>query len=114
MSGAKTSCPVLPRASPSDISAAPWLQAFRGNIVCPNKHTSEKERFYKGYLLDSETYIGGHVECLESGVFRSDLPTRFRLVPAAYQVRPCPEASCNQRSCGRCWRNFCETQLTNL
>jgi DNA polymerase epsilon subunit 1 len=25
------------------------------------------------------------VECLESGVFRSDLPTRFRLVPEAYQ-----------------------------
>ncbi|EFJ15355.1 hypothetical protein SELMODRAFT_445541 [Selaginella moellendorffii] len=61
------------------------VQAFKGNIICPNKHKSEPERFYSGRLLDSETYIGGHVECLESGVFRSDLPTRFRLVPEAYQ-----------------------------
>ncbi|KAH7426493.1 hypothetical protein KP509_10G003400 [Ceratopteris richardii] len=61
------------------------VQAFRANIICPNKHQAEPEKFYKGRLLDSETYIGGHVECLESGVFRSDLPTRFRLVPQAFQ-----------------------------
>ena len=47
---------------------------------------AESEKFYKGRLLESETYIGGHVECLESGVFRSDLPTKFRLVPEAFQV----------------------------
>ncbi|KAI5066379.1 hypothetical protein GOP47_0019003 [Adiantum capillus-veneris] len=61
------------------------VQAFKANIICPNKHQAESEKFYKGRLLESETYIGGHVECLESGVFRSDLPTRFRLVPEAYQ-----------------------------
>ncbi len=33
-----------------------------------------------GHLLDSETYVGGHVEALESGVFRSDIPTRFKMV----------------------------------
>jgi len=33
-----------------------------------------------GHVLDSETYVGGHVEALESGVFRSDIPCRFRLV----------------------------------
>ncbi|KAI8006119.1 Protein GLUTELIN PRECURSOR ACCUMULATION 3 [Camellia lanceoleosa] len=33
----------------------------------------------------SMTYIGGHVECLESGVFRSDLPTSFKLDPSAYE-----------------------------
>ncbi|KAI8002639.1 DNA polymerase epsilon catalytic subunit A [Camellia lanceoleosa] len=37
-------------------------------------------------LLESETYIGGHVECLESGVFRSDLPTSFKLDPSAYEI----------------------------
>ena len=63
-----------------------FLQAFKGNIICPNKHQAEPERFSKGHLLESETYIGGHVECLESGVFRSDLPTKFRLDPLAYQV----------------------------
>ena len=30
------------------------------------------------------------MEALESGVFRSDLPTRFKLDPAAYQV--CPDS----------------------
>lgn len=47
----------------------------------------EPEKFYRNHLLDSETYIGGHVECLESGVFRSDLPTHFKLDPLAYQVK---------------------------
>lgn len=37
-------------------------------------------KFYGGHLLDTETYVGGHVEALESGVFRSDIPTRFRMV----------------------------------
>ena len=48
---------------------------------------------YKGHLLESETYIGGKVEALESGVFRSDLPMRFKCKPEAYQVRA--ELSCN-------------------
>lgn len=33
--------------------------------------------------IESETYVGGHVEALEAGLFRADIPTRFRLVPAA-------------------------------
>ncbi len=33
-----------------------------------------------GHVLDQETYVGGHVEALESGVFRSDIPSRFKLV----------------------------------
>jgi len=36
-------------------------------------------------MLESDTYIGGHVECLESGVFRSDLPTQWKLDPSAFQ-----------------------------
>lgn len=54
--------------------------------MCPNKHQSDPEKFHNNRLLESETYIGGHVECLESGVFRSDLPTRFRLDSSAYDV----------------------------
>ncbi len=42
---------------------------------------------YRGHLLESETYIGGKVEALESGVFRADLPCKFRCRPEAYQVR---------------------------
>lgn len=65
-----------------------YLKAFEGNIICPNKHKSEQEKVYNGRMLESETYIGGHVECLESGVFRSDIPTRFHLTSDAYQVIP--------------------------
>lgn len=63
-----------------------FIQAYKANVICPNKHQSDPEKFYKNHLLESETYIGGHVECLESGVFRSDLPTNFRLDAAAYEV----------------------------
>ncbi|KAJ0021042.1 hypothetical protein Pint_31936 [Pistacia integerrima] len=62
------------------------VQAYKANVICPNKHQSDSEKFYKNHLLESETYIGGHVECLESGVFRSDLPTSFKLDPAAYEA----------------------------
>jgi DNA polymerase epsilon subunit 1 len=62
------------------------VEAYRGNIVCPNKHTDPLTSFYGTHLLESETYIGGHVECLETGVFRSDLPQNFKLTPSALQV----------------------------
>eukprot|EP00775_Hariotina_reticulata_P007932 gene7932-8128_t len=61
------------------------VEAYRANVICPNKHTSQSEMFYKNHLLDSETYIGGKVEALESGVFRADLPTRFKCQASAYQ-----------------------------
>ncbi|XAR60114.1 DNA-directed DNA polymerase [Bertholletia excelsa] len=61
------------------------VQAYKANVICPNKHQSDPEKFYNNHLLESETYIGGHVECLESGVFRSDLPTYFKLDPSAYE-----------------------------
>ncbi|XP_026665327.2 DNA polymerase epsilon catalytic subunit A isoform X2 [Phoenix dactylifera] len=61
------------------------VQAYKANIICPNKHQDDPEKFYNNRLLESETYIGGHVECLESGVFRSDLPAKFQLDPSAYE-----------------------------
>ena len=62
------------------------VEAFEKRIVCPNKHREQHNRTYKGHLLDSETYIGGHVEALESGVFRSDIDTDFDMKPAAFQT----------------------------
>lgn len=59
------------------------VQAFKGNIVLPNKHADPLERFYKGHLVETETYVGGHVESLEAGVFRSDIPCKFNVDPAA-------------------------------
>lgn len=59
------------------------VQAYNENIVLPNKHTDPPERFYNGHLLESETYVGGHVESLEAGVFRSDLNYDFTIDPTA-------------------------------
>ena len=62
------------------------VEAFRANIVFPNKHeTVLNKTTDDGHVLDSETYVGGHVEAIESGVFRADIPCRFRMVPEAFQ-----------------------------
>lgn len=80
-------CPdeVLRKGSGTLCEMLLMVQAYRGNIICPNKHQSDPEGFYKSHPLESETYIGGHVECLESGVFRSDLPTSFKLDSSGYE-----------------------------
>ncbi|SCV03154.1 LANO_0G02476g1_1 [Lachancea nothofagi CBS 11611] len=57
------------------------VQAYKGDILLPNKHTDPIERFYDGHLLESETYVGGHVESLEAGVFRSDIKNDFKIDP---------------------------------
>lgn len=56
------------------------VEAFHANIIFPNKQeTSYNKLTEDGHLLHQETYVGGHVEALESGVFRADIPYRFRL-----------------------------------
>ncbi|KAL6707424.1 DNA polymerase epsilon catalytic subunit [Coniothyrium glycines] len=59
------------------------VQAYQKNIVLPNKHQAPKEAFWEGHLLESETYVGGHVEALEAGVFRSDIAYNFAVDPTA-------------------------------
>ncbi|XP_065073055.1 DNA polymerase epsilon catalytic subunit 1 [Ochlerotatus camptorhynchus] len=55
-------------------------EAYHARIVYPNKQISELNKLTPdGHVLDTETYVGGHVEALESGVFRADISTRFRL-----------------------------------
>lgn len=77
-------CQVLRKGSGTLCEALLMVQAFHANIVFPNK---QEQVFNKltddGHVLDSETYVGGHVEALESGVFRSDIPCRFKMVPAS-------------------------------
>lgn len=51
----------------------------------PNRHEEAHGNIYDGHLLASETYVGGHVEALEAGVFRSDIATDFKIVPSAVQ-----------------------------
>jgi DNA polymerase epsilon subunit 1 len=51
----------------------------------PNRHVEPHASMYDGHLLESETYVGGHVEALEAGVFRSDIASDFKTVPGAFQ-----------------------------
>ena len=60
-------------------------QAFEKNIIFPAKQVGEFEKFHNSNLIDSETYSGGHVECLNVGIYRDDIKTQFNLDPNAYQ-----------------------------
>ncbi|KAF3934297.1 hypothetical protein ABW19_dt0205260 [Dactylella cylindrospora] len=53
------------------------VQAYEKHIILPNKHKNPDEVFWEGHLVESETYVGGHVEALEAGVYRSDIPVNF-------------------------------------
>ncbi|NP_035262.2 DNA polymerase epsilon catalytic subunit A [Mus musculus] len=76
---------VLRKGSGTLCEALLMVQAFHANIIFPNKQEQEFNKLTDdGHMLDAETYVGGHVEALESGVFRSDIPCRFRMNPAAF------------------------------
>lgn len=56
------------------------VEAKRANVIYPNKQEAEFTKFTRdGHLLDVETYVGGHVEALESGVFRADIKYKFKI-----------------------------------
>jgi hypothetical protein len=61
------------------------VEAYRGHIIMPNRLEEAHGNMYEGHFLASETYVGGHVEALEAGVFRSDIPTHFKIDPSAAQ-----------------------------
>ncbi|KAJ2357938.1 DNA polymerase epsilon catalytic subunit [Coemansia sp. RSA 2618] len=61
------------------------VEAFNANVAIPNKHADPHERIWDGHLVETETYVGGHVEALEAGVFRSDINMHFRVDPAGAQ-----------------------------
>ncbi|KAL7751596.1 DNA polymerase epsilon catalytic subunit [Sorochytrium milnesiophthora] len=61
------------------------VEAYKAHVLMPNKHLDKDGKLFEGHLLNSETYVGGHVEALQAGVFRSDLPIRMNLVPATVQ-----------------------------
>jgi len=59
--------------------------AYESCIIFPNKKIEDTSKYYQGKLLDSETYTGGKVECLRTGVYRADFTTDFNLDPRAFQ-----------------------------
>lgn len=61
------------------------VEANFKNVLFPNKKEMVREKLHDGHLIDTETYIGGRVEALRSGVYRSDLPIQFAMNPDTYQ-----------------------------
>jgi DNA polymerase epsilon subunit 1 len=55
------------------------VEAYRTSIIFPNKILAEGLKFHGNHLLDSETYVGGHVEALAAGVYRNDIPLEFKI-----------------------------------
>lgn len=63
------------------------VQAYHANIIYPNKQESELNKLTAdGFVIDSETYVGASVEALESGIFRADIPCKFKLNSEAIQL----------------------------
>lgn len=59
---------VLRKGSGTLCEALLMVQAFHANIVFPNKQVEELNKLtIDGHVLETETYVGGHVEALESG-----------------------------------------------
>ena len=54
-------------------------EAFRANVVFPNKHAEEPLQFHNGRLIETSTYEGGRVECLRTGIYRDDFAEKFSL-----------------------------------
>lgn len=55
------------------------VEALNEGIIFPNKYNSQFGKMYDGHVIESETYIGGHVEALSTGVYRSDIPIEFNI-----------------------------------
>jgi DNA polymerase epsilon subunit 1 len=52
---------VLRKGSGTLCESLLMVEAFNRNIIFPNKKMEQFERYYKGHLLDSDTYTGGKV-----------------------------------------------------
>ena len=92
---------MLRKGSGTLCEALLMVQAFHGNIIFPNKQESVLNKLTDdGHVLDSETYVGGHVEAIESGAFRADIPCRFRMVCCniVYRITELLHFSCG---CGK-------------
>ena len=60
-------------------------RAYECGIFFPNKSVKDENKTWRGHLLISETYVGGRVEALQSGIFRDDILTDFDVSPEQYQ-----------------------------
>ena len=65
---------VLRKGSKARQQSLLMVEAFKANVICPNKQVDDTSASHEGHLLESETYVGGHVECLQTGIYRDDIP----------------------------------------
>ncbi|KRY46498.1 DNA polymerase epsilon catalytic subunit A [Trichinella britovi] len=71
---------VLRKGSGTLCEALLMVQAYQSNIIFPNKKGADVKKFTAdGHLVMSETYVGGHVEALECGVYKSDIACQFEV-----------------------------------
>ena len=68
---------VLRRGSGTLCEHLLMAQAYQNNIVFPNRNKKMDDKYYDGHLIGKETYVGGYVECINNGIYRSDIPTDF-------------------------------------
>ncbi|KAG9390447.1 DNA polymerase epsilon catalytic subunit A [Carpediemonas membranifera] len=77
---------VLRKGSGGLCEALLMVQAKRAEVVAPDKQKAQVIKYHSdGRLIDKETYIGGRVEALRSGIYRSDVPVEFDIDTSAYQ-----------------------------
>ncbi|OAG29280.1 DNA polymerase epsilon subunit 1 [Nematocida displodere] len=56
-------------------------EAHGSCVLIPPKKRTSLLHDYNGRIADSLSYVGGHVECLQSGIFRSDFEYNFSFKP---------------------------------
>lgn len=76
---------VLRRGSGTLCETLLMVESYKAGVIMPNKHDNDGLNTWDGHLIDTETYVGGHVEALRAGVFRSDFPIEFDIKPDAIQ-----------------------------
>lgn len=52
-------------------------EAVSYGVLIPERRREGKMQEYRGHIAESITYVGGHVECLKAGIFRSDFEYDF-------------------------------------
>jgi len=79
---------VLRRGSGTLCESLLMNQAYKANVVFPNKHVDIPLEFHEGTnrLIEQGSYEGARVECMRVGVFRSDIKETFQLEPSAFQT----------------------------
>ncbi|KAF4695117.1 hypothetical protein FOZ60_005854 [Perkinsus olseni] len=70
---------VLRRGSGTLCEALLMAHATEAGVLYPNKHQQPGLAYHGGRLIETSTYEGGRVECLRTGIFRSDIQEKFRL-----------------------------------